>query len=171
MSLTVASLVSSQIAHWARTLVLSYSSLLAPQAFCNSVFIPHGRSFSPVELSSAASLATRQNRFQYLVTDLFPAFMFFSFILTCTLVSITPNWLFSSNLNSVQVSHGRVILSPTQVVIHVPASSPLKTRCIENLFTCGGHLASLFSCSIPLGGLAILKVYVVLLSILRALLS
>ena len=58
--LTVASLVSFRIAHWARALRSSYSSLLAPQAFCSSVIIPPTSGSPPVESSNSASLATRR---------------------------------------------------------------------------------------------------------------
>jgi len=121
--LTVASLVSFRIAHWARASRSWYSSLLASQAFCNSATIPPGSNSPPVESSNSASLATRRNSFQYSVTDRLPFFMFFSLILASPLASITPNCLCHSALNPAQLSHVGVILSSAYGVIQVPASS------------------------------------------------
>jgi len=109
--LTVASLVSFLIANWARFSRSCYSSLVFPQAFCNSAIIPPRSSSSPVESSNSASLATRRNLFQYSVTDRLPCFLFFSLILASPLASITPNCLCNSALNPAQLSHVGVILS------------------------------------------------------------
>jgi len=121
--LTVASLVSFLIAHWASASRSSYSSQLAPQAFCNSAIISPRSSSPPVQSSNSASLATRRNSFQYVVTDRLPCFIFFSRILASPLASITQNCLCSSALNPAQLSHVGVIRSSAYGVIHVPASS------------------------------------------------
>ena len=109
--LTVPSLVSFLIAHWATASRSSYSSLLAPQAFCNSMIIPARSSSPPVESCNSALLATRRYSFQYSVTDRLPCFMFFSLILSSPLASITPNCLCNSALNPPQLSNVGVILS------------------------------------------------------------
>jgi len=121
--LTVASLFSSRIVHWARALRYSYSSLLAAEAFCTSVSIPPRSSSPPVESSNLASLATRRNSFQYSVTVCLPCFMFFSLILASLLASITPNCLCNSALNPAQLSQVGVIRSSAYGVIEDPASS------------------------------------------------
>ena len=121
--LTVASLVSFRIAHWARTSMFSYSSLLAPPAFWSSVFIPPRSSSPPVELSNSASLATRRKSFQYSVTDRLPYFIFFSLILASLLASIMANCLCSSAWNPVQLSQIGMIHSSAYGVIPVSVSS------------------------------------------------
>jgi len=121
--LTVASLVSLRIAHWASASRPSYSSLLAPYAFWSTVFIPPRSSSPPVKSSNSASLATRLNSFQYCVIARLPCFMFFSLILASPLASITPNCLCNSALNPAQLSQVGVIRSSVYGVIHVPASS------------------------------------------------
>ena len=123
MSLTIARLVSFRIAHWARTSRFSYSSLLAPQVFWGSVFIPPRRSSPPVESSNSASLATRRNSFQYSVTNRVPCFMFFILVLASPLASIMPNSLCNSALNPAQVSQVRVIRSSAYGMIQLPTSS------------------------------------------------
>jgi len=97
--LTVANLGSFRIANWARVSRPSYSPLLAPQAFCNSVIIPPGSNSPRVESSNSASLATRRTSSQYSVTHRLPCFMFFSLMLASPLASITPNCLCNSALN------------------------------------------------------------------------
>jgi len=109
--LTLASLVSLRIAHWARASGFSNSLLLAPQAFCSSVIIPPRSSSPPVESSNSASLAPRRNSFQFSVTDRLPCLMFFSLILASPLASIMSNCLSNSALNPAQLSHVGVILS------------------------------------------------------------
>ena len=121
--LTVDRLVSFRIDHCARTLRSSYSSLLAPQAFWSSVFIPPKSSLPPVESSNSACLARSRNSFQYSVTDLLPCFMVFSVILASPLASITPYHLCNSALNAAQVSHVGVIRSSAYGVFQVPALS------------------------------------------------
>ena len=123
LRLTVANLISFQIAHWARASRSSYSSLLAPQAFSNSVILAPRSSSPPVESSNSASLARRQNSFHYSVTGHLPCFMCFSLILASPLASITPNCLRNSALNPAQSSHVAVIGYSGQGVIQVPASS------------------------------------------------
>jgi len=102
--LSMASLGSFRIAHCARTSRSLYSSLQALHAFWSSVVIPPRSSSPPVESSSSASLTTRQNSFQYSVTDLLPCFIFFSLFLASPLASITPNCLGNSALNPAHVS-------------------------------------------------------------------
>jgi len=109
--LSVARLVSFLIAHWARFSRSSYSSLLFPQEFCNSVMILPSSSSPPVESSNSASLARRRNSFQYSVPDRLPCFIFFGLILASPLALITPNCLGNSALNAAQLSHVEVILS------------------------------------------------------------
>jgi len=123
MCLTVANFVSFLIAHCARASRPSYSSLLTPQAFCNSVIIPPRSSSPPVDSSNSASLATRGNSFHYSVTDRLPCFMFFCLIHASPLVSMPPNCICISTLNPAQLSHVGVILSSAYGVIQVPASS------------------------------------------------
>ena len=123
LCLTVASLVSFQIAHWARTSGFSYSSLLAPQVFWSSMCISPRSSSCPVESSNSASLATRRNSFPYSLTDHFPCFIFFSLILASPSAWIMPNCLCNSALNPAQVSQVGVIGSSANNVIQVPASS------------------------------------------------
>jgi len=121
--LTVPSLVSFRIAHWARKSKSSYSSLLAPQALWTSVFIPPRSNSPPGESSNSAWLATRRNSFQYSVTDRLPCFLFFSFILASLLASITPNSLCNSPLYPAQVSQVGLICSSAYGLLLVPASS------------------------------------------------
>jgi len=109
--LTVASLVSFLIAHWARASSSSYSSLLAPQAFRSAVIIPRRSSSPPVESRNSALLATRRNSFPYSLTDRLPYFLFFLLILASPLASITPNCPCNSALNPAQLSHAGVISS------------------------------------------------------------
>jgi len=120
--LTFATLVSFRIANSARTASSSYSSLLAPQAFCASMFIHPRSRYPPVKCSNSASVATRRNWFQYFVTDRLPCFMFFGLILASPLASIRPNCLRSSLLNPVQEFQVGVIHSSAYIVSQVPAS-------------------------------------------------
>jgi len=133
MYLTVTSLVSFVIAHWARASRSSYSSLLAPQAFCSSVFIPPRGSSPPVVVSNSAWLAPTGHAFKYSLTDGLLCFIFFNFNLSSPLPSITPNCLCSSALNHAQFSQVGVIRSSAYGVIQVPALS-LRRLVVKRIF-------------------------------------